>query len=435
MSTRRWTEEVAAVRYDDIGPGKGLVIKVQGSEYYVVSRDCRYLRLRVRGVAPRPGDIVWLPATYPSLVRIAIAASVLLVIALGTAAVALQRQPVAYIALDINPSVELGLNRWERVVTTRAFNHEGSLLLNQVSLNGTGMISRPAGEALASIVEAAIEHGFLSREEDNVIQVALLARERHSQAMEESLREQVATVLEKRDVSAYLKVRRASLETRDAARKENLTVNAHLLKKEVQAQGLGSTVADWSRPPKEIIRKVGTGRLFDANEFIGHHRSREETTGGAGTPPVSPANSVGEPGATTEPIHGRDRAGKNDPTVPRRSPKRPSGSSGTVRTGVKPGSQPEAGDANRSPAAGNTDSGTGTPVAPSTPAPTPHAPEQLPPGQPPAGQSPAGPQQEDGKSTNPEAPSWEYDENEEEEPHEDEDKDDSPSRRGKPGGN
>lgn len=69
--------------------------------------------------------------------RMAVALAACLVLAaVGFGAVSLYGQPVAYIGIDVNPSIELGLNRFGIVVKTAAFNDDGRMLLEDVALEG-----------------------------------------------------------------------------------------------------------------------------------------------------------------------------------------------------------------------------------------------------------------------------------------------------------
>lgn len=44
------------------------------------------------------------------------------------------QMPVSYVSIDINPSIELGLNRFDRVVSMEAYNEEGEKILKNLSL-------------------------------------------------------------------------------------------------------------------------------------------------------------------------------------------------------------------------------------------------------------------------------------------------------------
>lgn len=45
-------------------------------------------------------------------------------------------EPTAYVDIDINPSIELGINRFDRVISTKALNDDGAAVLGEVSVWG-----------------------------------------------------------------------------------------------------------------------------------------------------------------------------------------------------------------------------------------------------------------------------------------------------------
>jgi len=72
--------------------------------------------------------------------------------------------PVAYVSFDINPSVELGVNMFDRVVNATGYNADG----NQV-LKGIQIINNTVDEAISALVESASENGFIANDGSSVI--------------------------------------------------------------------------------------------------------------------------------------------------------------------------------------------------------------------------------------------------------------------------
>lgn len=67
---------------------------------------------------------------------IAALAACFVLVALGIGGVAWAWQPYAYVAIDVNPSIELGINRFDRVASTRSYNDDGAELLEQADVDG-----------------------------------------------------------------------------------------------------------------------------------------------------------------------------------------------------------------------------------------------------------------------------------------------------------
>ena len=75
--------------------------------------------------------------------------------------------PVSYVSIDVNPSVELALNRFDRVVSAKAYNPEGEEILRELSLKGKKYI-----EAIDAVVESRVMKRYLTRQAEIVFTVA-----------------------------------------------------------------------------------------------------------------------------------------------------------------------------------------------------------------------------------------------------------------------
>lgn len=89
--------------------------------------------------------------------KIALAAcAVLIALGIGGGAYAYQT-PVAYVGIDINPSIELGVNYFDRVVSAEGDNADGQDILSEI--NVVGMTYE---EALASLNDSLMNEGYLT---------------------------------------------------------------------------------------------------------------------------------------------------------------------------------------------------------------------------------------------------------------------------------
>ena len=89
--------------------------------------------------------------------KIALAAcAVLIALGIGGGAYVYQT-PVAYVGIDINPSIELGVNYFDRVVSAEGDNADGQDILSEI--NVVGMTYE---EALASLNDSLTNKGYLT---------------------------------------------------------------------------------------------------------------------------------------------------------------------------------------------------------------------------------------------------------------------------------
>lgn len=79
----------------------------------------------------RRSVMLWHPAVKRAIRTVC--AALLLVIGIG--GYSFFQTPVSYVSIDVNPSIELALNRWNRVVSATAYNDEGEGILKNLSLN------------------------------------------------------------------------------------------------------------------------------------------------------------------------------------------------------------------------------------------------------------------------------------------------------------
>lgn len=90
--------------------------------------------------------------------RIAATLAAVLVLAVGIFGYqAVYVSAAAYVSIDVNPSIELTLNRMDRVIGALAYNDEGEALLQEVSLKG-----KPYEEAASSLLAAMEQEGYLT---------------------------------------------------------------------------------------------------------------------------------------------------------------------------------------------------------------------------------------------------------------------------------
>ncbi len=135
----------------------GVVLECNGSRAVVLDGSGGFRAVSARPEW-RPGDVVPLPGQRGKAGALA-AAAACLVLALAGGGSWLWLSPAALVSMDVNPSVELTLNRFERVVSARALNAEGAALLEAGTVNGM-----PAARAVAALLDSGYLEPYLERE-------------------------------------------------------------------------------------------------------------------------------------------------------------------------------------------------------------------------------------------------------------------------------
>lgn len=154
---------------------KGLVMEVNKDQVILLTADGQFISSRLSGLCPQIGDEISIEkeknhkGLWVSLSVLAAAAVFFITVFAG----GLWNQfiipffgngVVAYMTVDINPSVEFGLDKDDIVVTVRPLNEDGKVLLKGLALKG-----QPSDEAINVFVEAAAQKGYLAPEKKNQI--------------------------------------------------------------------------------------------------------------------------------------------------------------------------------------------------------------------------------------------------------------------------
>lgn len=95
------------------------------------------------------------------------AAGALLVLAAGIGGYSWLFVPVSYVSVDVNPSVELELNRLDRVVAAEAYNDDGEKVLDALSLKG-----KTYTDAIDALVESEELKIYLTEDAEITFTVA-----------------------------------------------------------------------------------------------------------------------------------------------------------------------------------------------------------------------------------------------------------------------
>lgn len=95
------------------------------------------------------------------------AACVLLFFFIGAGGYYTIETPVSYVSIDVNPSIELSLNRFDRVVSAAAYNEDGEIVLNGLEVKG-----KPYTEAIDLIVESESMKPYLTESSELTFTVA-----------------------------------------------------------------------------------------------------------------------------------------------------------------------------------------------------------------------------------------------------------------------
>lgn len=149
--------------------------------------------------------------------------------------------PVAYVSLDINPSIELSVNRFNNVVSTSALNKDGQILLNDINSDDKSVYSIVNG-----IIDSAIKEKYISNNKPTAIAVASISNDYELRnSLKNDLKNSINNHLSKKSIDGTIYSYDEDLSKRDASQKMDISVGKMNLIEELISFDESITVDDY----------------------------------------------------------------------------------------------------------------------------------------------------------------------------------------------
>jgi len=227
---------------------RGIILEKTGTECIVLTPDGEFCRSRCRADA-RPGDEIEVVKPRPLARYLLLVASFLLMV-MGWQMYRTVLPPVAaYVSLDINPGLELALDKSAVVIRLAPLDPEGERLAENLDLRGL-----PVDRALGRLLEKAARLGFLDQKQGNAILVTVtpVGVEKPPVTTTEIAR-MVEEEIRARNIPAKIVASRATVQERQQARKAGISPGRY--KVQVGAETRGKQV------PSQAIKKENLHQL------------------------------------------------------------------------------------------------------------------------------------------------------------------------------
>ena len=191
----------------------------------------------------------------------AVAASLLLLLILSGRFYLSQNHPaVAYLSLDINPSIELAVSADRKVLSARGLNQDGRIILGEAKVKGRDLL-----EATGIIVSQAVHDGYLAEKDDNVILATLTVDADKEYVVDlESVYRTIQEPVTSRGVEAEIIIQPVDSEVRCEAAGCGLSTGRYLLQQKALKEGIKVTdreinslsLGKWEKEKKTSLIKI-----------------------------------------------------------------------------------------------------------------------------------------------------------------------------------
>jgi len=183
--------------------------------------------------------------------KIAVALSAGLIFGLAGGGYAYAKTPVAYVSMDINPSVELAVNVFDKVVSVEAYNEDGKNILE-----GTNLVNAKVEDAVSTVISNAISEGYIKEDGSSAIEITTATdKEKVAAELDETLKEAADETLSDNNKEAKVETENVALARRDEARKLGITPGKLNLIQKLQELDPAITVEDYKDSSVKDIQK------------------------------------------------------------------------------------------------------------------------------------------------------------------------------------
>lgn len=126
-------------------------------------------------------------------------AAVLLLLFAGTQLAEKPAETFAVVGLDVNPGIELSLDKDERVISADAVNDDGIKILDEMDLRGSDI-----KVACNALIGSMLTKGYLSRESNSILVTVRAVDKKEGEKLEKELSDNLNSFLENSEIAAAI---------------------------------------------------------------------------------------------------------------------------------------------------------------------------------------------------------------------------------------
>lgn len=143
---------------------KAVIVEIKGSNAAVLSEDGRISKIKNRNY--KIGQEIALPSNSYVKWALTAAAAMLLFVTPAWA----YMTPYSYVSLDVNPSFEFSINRFDRVLEVKAVNDDAKEMIQEINIEG--LKNKEIRDAVKNVLTELKEQGYITEGEDGGVVVA-----------------------------------------------------------------------------------------------------------------------------------------------------------------------------------------------------------------------------------------------------------------------
>ncbi len=234
---------------------RGVVAKITGNSCIILSSEGTYAKVPLPFPEIKVGaEILYrVPLLSKSLKPMLLVASVLILFMSFYLVdqVIIPQQAVAYVSLDIDPSLEMSVDKNMRVIKVHCFNDNAVSLVEPLELEGKMLES-----AIAELINHAIDMKYLTVGQDNILISSISSSQEPFPVNQEALYEVMEESLASRGCSGHVEIYKGDKIIHTAAKDNNISAGKYIIYEQLIKSGRNVNLDD--------IRQETVGQLATA---------------------------------------------------------------------------------------------------------------------------------------------------------------------------
>jgi len=247
---------------------KGIIMEISEKYAIVLTRQGQYLRVKNKPQYQLGMEIeISKTAEKPWVKYIPAAAMFVFCIGLLSFLIYASTTPYSYVNLDINPSLEIAVNRFDYIIDIKAMNEDGKMLIK-----GKSLIGQPFRQGVGLLLQQLEEEKYLEAEGQKTLLFTIVSEDsKKIREFDAAISDAVSVRLQAREnLEAY--IIHTNQETRRNAARENVSSGRYLLLQELEER-VGEDV------DPETLRDTSVNQLVrmvreKSPELVGDERQR-----------------------------------------------------------------------------------------------------------------------------------------------------------------
>ncbi|MEW5954055.1 MAG: anti-sigma factor domain-containing protein [Bacillota bacterium] len=223
---------------------KGIVLEKESHWCIILAPDGQFHRIPLPPGPVEVGQEITGVKGYNRLLRsILVAASLLVAVVAWQLWGAMAPRAVAYVSLDLNSSIELGLDRKAVIVSASGLNRQGNDLLADCPVQNLSL-----EDGIDQLIDHAVAAGYFKRERNIVLSTVTVA-ESSKEITGERLSSAIEGSLSKSGVQADVLVEDVDKDFREEAKSLGLSPGRYLVLKDFESRGVNVTAEYLNEQP------------------------------------------------------------------------------------------------------------------------------------------------------------------------------------------